>query len=130
MNPVRCPSLSLVIQDVQTTFLGVIWDGTFVAALVAAVVGIVSLITVAVQSKAARIDRAEDARNRLEFEREAEGRNQFQNALTVATNQALSLDLRERAVGLIRLVELLDDPWATEKHKELVLAVGVILERS
>ena len=117
-----------VSDDVQMTLFGIIWDGTFAAALCAALVGIVTLVVSNRQAKAARTAQEKASDELLNFQKDAERRNQRHIAITSATNQALSSNLAERAVGLTHLGSMLDDPWATDADKELILAVGVILE--
>lgn len=122
------PYADVVSNDVQLTFLGIIWDGTFAAACLAAGIGVVTLIVSAIQSKAARVSQTQSANELLSFQKDAERRNQLHASITSATNQALSLNPTERAVGLTLLESMLVDPWATDEDKELILAVGVILE--
>jgi len=122
------PYASLVHTDVQLTFFGLMWDGTFAAAICAALVGFATLLVSAVQVRAARIANKNAAAELLQFQKDAERRSHLYTSITSAIHQALSPNLTERSVGLTILGFLLDDPLAKEKDKELILAVGVILE--
>lgn len=112
------------IAGTEIYILGLPWDGTSVAAIVAAAVGIATLIISARQTKSGR----KDAARSLDFQMSAEQRSQFQTAISSATKQALSADARERNIGLTLLGSMLTDPWATKADKELIAAVGEILE--
>jgi hypothetical protein len=111
-------------DPVQILILGLPWDATFAAALIAALVGLASLI---VSGVAARWTRDLSERT-LRFQRDAGEREQFRGRLELALTRALSPDLTARKVGLVLLRGLLDDEWASARDRELVLAVAIELD--
>lgn len=110
--------------EVRMTFLGVPWDGTFAAAVVAALVGVVTLITTSVQADRAARANASVREATLRLQEQSEARAGFESAV----NRALSKDKTERRIGVALLRRALDDPRTTREMMETILAVSTHLD--